>query len=79
MEPEYLTKDVFEVWAQNFDRRLDEVLLVRDKVEEHSEEIAVLVDRSDRAEKTARNSKGVSGVISAVVSGAISAFINWGK
>lgn len=76
---EYLTKDVFEVWAQNFDRRLDEALVLREKVDEHSEEIAVMADRSERTEKAARNSKGVSGVISAVISGAISAFMNWGK
>jgi hypothetical protein len=78
MAPEYLTKDVFEVWAQNFDRRLDEALELRERVDSLSEEVAVLADRSDRAEKSAKHSKGVSGVISAVVSGIVSGIISWG-
>jgi len=75
--PEFLTKDVFEVWAQNFDRRLGEALEVRDRVNELGEEVAVLADRSERAEKSARHSKGVSGAISAIVSGVVSGLVNW--
>jgi hypothetical protein len=77
MQPDYLTKDVFEVWATNFDRRLGEALALRDRVEGLSEEVAVLADRSDRAEKSVRHNKGVSGVISAIVSGLVSGLINW--
>jgi hypothetical protein len=82
---EYLTKDVFEVWARNFDRRLDEALALREQVEAHAQEIAVLADRSeraeavaDRAERAARRHKGISGVISAIVSGVVSGLVTWG-
>ena len=78
MEPQYLTKEVFEVWAQQFDKRLEKVDHLADTVEEHGQEIAVLVDRSEHAERLARNSRGLSGVISAIVAGAISAFVSWG-
>ena len=85
MAPEFLTKDVFEVWAKNFDRRLDEVIEVRDRVDVLEQEVAVLGDRSeraetvaDRAERATRSHKGISGVISAVVSGIVSGLVAWG-
>lgn len=83
MQQEYLTKDVFEVWAKNFDQRLAEALALRDRVDGHDADIAVLADRSERAERQAiqasRSSKGWASLISTLISAAIGALSHFGK
>lgn len=64
--PEYLTTSEFERWARVFDKKLDEIVVLRDDVAENTIAIRVLQDQQTRA-------KGVNGTISAIVSGIVSA------
>ncbi len=68
MQPEYLSTREFERWAEQFDRKLDEIGKIREDVAEAKIEIALLKQQHTRA-------KAASGTISAVVSGIVSAAI----
>src|SRR5262245_10682429 len=57
-----------EAWAQSFDKRLDEALAGRAKVDETAADVAVLKDRSDR---TCAQTFALSGLISSAVSAVI--------
>lgn len=76
-EQEYLTTREFTRWAEQFDKRLEKVDSLAEKLEINSENIAVLFDRSDGARVESRRSKGVNSVIAAAVSGIVTAIFGW--
>lgn len=71
---EYLSHQTFQTWREDNDRRQSEMNDKLDKVLELHKEVAVLKDRSDRAEK-----KSYITMVASLIGGAISGALMGGK
>lgn len=68
--PEYLTTSEFQRWAEQFDKKLDEITEIRRDTVQNTIDIALLKEKQTKYQR-------VNGTLSAVIGGIISALVSY--